>query len=280
MRRPARGRARPRGAQGPQRGVLDQAVRRALPAHDLALRLGRVGQEGVGAAPHRRRERRVDDGGRDEPAVGRALRQEHRPARAVGEAVRGLAHRVVQGPGDDGAGVDGQADDRRRQADPRGRLRVDGRHLGGAGGLRGRRGHPRHGDPAARQDLDRAAGAAARQRRGGAGRRRRLRRLHGDGPAARRGGGRLPRQQHEQPARRGAEDRLDRDGPAVRLGRPRLGRDPGRQPRQRQRARRRLHDDAGSSASSRSCRASASRRRRPPTRSTAPTRRAGTSSSR
>ena len=36
-----------------------------------------------------------------------------------------LPHRVVQGPGDDGAGVDGQADDRRRQADPRGRVRVD-----------------------------------------------------------------------------------------------------------------------------------------------------------
>ena len=40
-------------------------------------------------------------------------------SRPVGQAVRQLAHRVVQGPGDDGAGVDGQADDRRRQADPR-----------------------------------------------------------------------------------------------------------------------------------------------------------------
>ena len=82
----------------------------------------------------------------------------------------------------------------------------------------------------------------------GAGRRRRLRRLHGDRPAAGRGGGRLPREQHEQPARRGAEDRRHRDGPAVRLGRARLGRDPGRQPRQRQRAGRRLHDDAGAGA--------------------------------
>ena len=139
MRRPARGRARHRGAQVPQRGLMDQAVRRALPAHHLALRLGRVGQEGVGAAPRRGRKRRVDAGGRDEPVVGRALRQEHRPGRAVGQAVRRLAHRVVQGPGDDGAGVDGQADDRRRQADPRGRVRVDRRHLGGAGGVRARR---------------------------------------------------------------------------------------------------------------------------------------------
>ena len=70
------------------------------------------------AAPRRRRERRVDAGGGDEPAVGGALRQEHRAAGAVGEAVRDLAHRIVQGPRDDGAGVDGQADDLGRQADP------------------------------------------------------------------------------------------------------------------------------------------------------------------
>ena len=75
-----------------------------------------------------------------------------------------------------------------------------------------------HGHPAARQGLDRAAGAAAGQRRARAGDRRRLRRLHGDGQAAGRGGGRLPGQQHEQPAHRGAEDGRHRDGPAVRLG--------------------------------------------------------------
>ena len=36
-----------------------------------------------------------------------------------------------------------QADDRRRPADARGRLRVDGRHVGVAGGLRRRGGHSR-----------------------------------------------------------------------------------------------------------------------------------------
>ena len=64
-------------AQDPQRGLLDQALRRTLPAHHLAVRLGRVGQEGVGRSPHvARRERRLDDGGRHQPALGRALRQE------------------------------------------------------------------------------------------------------------------------------------------------------------------------------------------------------------
>ncbi len=86
-------------------------------------------------------------------------------SRALGQAVRRLAHRIVQGPRHDGAGVDGQADDRRRQADPRRRLRLDRRHLGGAGRLRRRRRRARDGDPAARQGVDGAAGAAAGQRR-------------------------------------------------------------------------------------------------------------------
>ena len=51
--------------------------------------------------------------------------------------------------------------------------------------------------------------------------RHRLRRLHGDRPAAGRGGRRLPRELDEQPAPRGAEDAVDRDRAAVRLGGPR-----------------------------------------------------------
>ena len=65
---------------------------------------------------------------------------------------------------------------------------------------------------------------------------------------------------------------VDRDGPAVRLGRPRLGRHPGRQPGQRQRAGRRLHDDAGAGAHPEAAAHLRRAGRRPPTRSTAPTR--------
>ena len=80
-------------------------------------------------------------------------------------------------------------------------------------------GHPRGGAPAARQDLDRAAGAAARQRRARARARHRLRRLHGDRAAARRGGGRLPRELDELAAPRGPEDRRDRDRASSSTGR-------------------------------------------------------------
>ncbi len=197
------------------------------------------------AAARARRERRLDARGRHQPALGRTLRARARPVRALGQAVRRLAHRVVQGPGHDGAGVDGEADDRRRQTDPRGRVRLDGRHLGGAGGLRGRGRRARDGDPSARQGLHGSARSAAGQRCQRAGDRRRLRRLHGDRAEARRGRGGLPGQQHELVAHRGAEDRRHRDGAAVRLAGSRLGDHPGRQPRQRQRARRRLSDDEG-----------------------------------
>ena len=94
------------------------------------------------------------------------------------------------------------------------------------------------------QGLAGAAGAAARQRRARAGARHRLRRLHGDRPAAGRGRRRLPRQLDEQPAPRGPEDAVDRDRAAVRLGGAGRRHHPRRQPRQRQRARRRLRPDA------------------------------------
>ena len=114
------------------RGRVDAALRRPLPAQHLPLRLRRLGQEGVGGALHRQREHRVDVRGQHEPPVGRPLRQAARRRGPVGQAVRQLAHRLVQGPRHDGAGLGGQADDGRRRADRRGRLRLDRRHLGRA----------------------------------------------------------------------------------------------------------------------------------------------------
>src|SRR3546814_6615867 len=59
-----------------------------------------------------------------------------RARRGPREAMRDLAQRVVQGPRDDGARLDGRADDRTRPADPRDRVRVDGRHVRRARGVR------------------------------------------------------------------------------------------------------------------------------------------------
>ena len=84
-----------------------------------------------------------------------------------------------------------------------------------------------------------AADPAGRERRDRVRARHRLRRLHGDREAGRREGRHLPRELDEQPAHRGPEDGRHRDRAAVRLGGARLDRDPGRQPRQRVGARRR-----------------------------------------
>ena len=46
---------------------------------------------------------RLDRRGRDEPLLGRAARPRDRRARPVGQALRQLAHRQLQGPRDDGA---------------------------------------------------------------------------------------------------------------------------------------------------------------------------------
>ena len=164
-------------------------------------------------------------------------------SRPLDQAVRHGAHRVVQGPRHDGARVGRAADDRRRQAGARDRLRVHRRHVRVAGGVRRRGRDSRHRDPAARQGLDGAAAAAARQRRARAVGRHRLRRLHGDRPAARGRGRRLPRELDEQPAARRPEDRRHRDRAAVGLGGARRRHHPRRQPRQRQRARRGLRHD-------------------------------------
>ena len=198
---------------------VGEAVRRPLHAHPVAVRLGRVGQEGDGCSPHLRDENVVSmfEGG-SQPVLGPALRRRTWGVEDLWIKLCGNSpHRVVQGPGHDRAGLDGQADDRRRQADPGGGLRLDRRHLGRAGRLRRRGRHPHAGHPAPRQGLDRPAGAAAGQRRHRAGHRRQLRRLHGAGPAAGRRGGRLPGQQHELAAPRGAEDGRHRDRAAVRL---------------------------------------------------------------
>ena len=182
LRGPARGPARPGGAPVAVGRRLDPALRRALSPQHVPLRLGRVGQEGVGAALHRQREHRVDVRGQLEPALGRPLRQAAPRRGPVGQAVRQLPHRVVQGPRHDGAGLRGQADDRGRPAHRRRRLRLDRRHLRRARRLlRGGR-HPLGGAPAEGQGVDRPARAAARQRRAGALARHRLRRLHGRRP--------------------------------------------------------------------------------------------------
>ena len=136
------------------------------------------------------------------------------------------------------------------------RLRLHRRHLRVARGLR-RGGRPAgRRAAAARQDLDRAARAAARPRRARARARHRLRRLHGDRAAARGRGHRLPRQLDEPAAHRGPEDGRDRDRAAVRLGGARLGHPAERQPRQRRRALRGLQDDEGARRHRRATRAS------------------------
>ena len=82
---------------------------------------------------------------------GRSASAAARRRRRVGEAVRQLAHRIVQGPRDDGARVDGRQMIARRAADPRRRLRLDRRHVRVARGVRGRGGHSGDRRAAARQ---------------------------------------------------------------------------------------------------------------------------------
>ncbi len=152
----------------------------------------------------------------------------------------------------------------RRQAHRRDRLRVDRRHLGGARRLRGGGGDPRDRLPAARQDLAGPADPAGRERGDRVRARYRLRRLHGDRPAAGRARRRLPGELDEQPAHRGPEDGGHRDHPAVRLGSAGLAGDPGRQPRQRLGARQGARHAARARADRQASRGSASPRPRRP----------------
>ena len=186
VRAAAAGRARHRGAAAPQPGRVDAPLRRSLQAHRVAVRLGRLGQEGVDLSRDPRRERRLDGRGRHQHLLGRALRHDDRRRGSLGQAVRQLAHRVVQGSRHDGARLGRQADDRRRPRHQRRRVRLDRRHVGGARRLRGGGGDSGDRHPAARARLAGAARAAARQRRARARARHRLRRLHGDRAAPRR----------------------------------------------------------------------------------------------
>ena len=158
----------------------------------------------------------------------------------------------------------------------RGRLRVDRRHVGGARRLRRGRRHPGRSSSCRARKV--SAAQLVQPLANGAlvlaldtdfdGCMAIVQRLAD-------GRGRLPRQLDEQPAARGAEDAVDRDRAAVRLGSARRRRHPGRQPRQRQRARRRVPDDAGPRPDRQAPAARASRRPPRPTRSIAPTRTTG-----
>ena len=100
-------------------------------------------------------------------------------------------------------------------------LRVDGRHLRGARGLRGRgAGHARRGAPSAREDHGRAALPGARVRRDHTRPRHGLRRLHEDRRGPRGRGARLPPEQQERRAPRGTEDDRLRGDPRPRLAVP------------------------------------------------------------
>ena len=87
--------------------LFDDRYRR----NTVPLRVRRLGQEGVGRPLHRQREHRLDLRGRHEPPVGGPLRQDARRRGPLGQAVRQLPHRLLQGPRDDRAGLGRQADD-------------------------------------------------------------------------------------------------------------------------------------------------------------------------
>ena len=214
-------------------GGVDAAVRRALQAHRRGPTARRCGARRSGCCPSIRDENIVsmDEGGTNlfwAERFGRALG----PRRAVGQAVRQLAHRVVQGPRDDGARLDGQADDRATAARcsavacaSTGDTSASLAAYAAAAGIPAIVILPRGKVTTAQLVQPLANGAH------GAVARHRLRRLHGHRAAAGRRRARLPRQLDEQPAARGTEDRRHRDRAAVRLAGARRGHHPGRQPR-------------------------------------------------
>ena len=158
----------------------------------MALRLRRVGQEGMDFAADQGRRCRFALRRRHQSFLGRTLRKDNRGERTLGQTLRQHPQRLVQGPRHDRARVAGQADDFRRRADQSRRLRLHGRHLGGAGHLLRRGGHPVHRAPPARENFRRAAHPADFQRRPRAVSRHRLRRLHAAGPGNHQGRNALP----------------------------------------------------------------------------------------
>ncbi len=144
----------------------------------MALRLRRVGQEGMDFAADQGRRCRFTLRRRHQPFLGRTLWKDNRGKRTLGQTVRQHPQRLVQGPRHDGARVAGQADDFRRRAHQGRRLRLHRRHLGGTGHLLRRGRHPIHRAPPARKNFRRAAHPADFERRARALSRHRLRRLH------------------------------------------------------------------------------------------------------
>ena len=266
---------------GPQRRRVDAPVRRPLQAHRRGPTARRSGARRNGCAPTSATST-SSRWTRAAPTCFWAERfgRDARTRRPVGQAVRQLAHRLVQGPRHDRAGVDGQADDRRRQHRAGRRLRVDRRHLGGAGGLRRRGRHSGAGAPAARQGLHGAAGAAAGQRRDWCWR------STPTSTAAWPSSSGSPSEEGVYLANsmntlrlEGQKTVADRDRPAVRLAGARRGDHPRRQPRQRQRARRRLRHARGARAHPASApRIVVAQAAARPTRSTSPTSELGRSS--
>ncbi len=142
LRRPPSGRARHRGSARPQRRRVDEALRRPLHAHAVALRLGRLGQARVGRAA------RCPTTASCRPA--RAARTSSGPSASAarsGCATCGsscAATRTpgqLQGPGHDRAGQRRAAGHRRGRAlGARAVLREHRRHVGVARGVRRRGG--------------------------------------------------------------------------------------------------------------------------------------------
>ncbi len=203
----AGGAARHGGAGQTWGGGLDEALRGALQEQRVALRLRCLGQEGMDPAPDQRRQHRVSLRRRDEPLLGRAFWEDHRGRGPLDQTLRQHAQRVIQGPRHDGAGLAGQTDDLGRRADQGGGVRLDGRHLGGAGDVLRGGGHSVGGAPAAGQDLHRTVDPAGFQRRPGALPGYRLRWLHEAGAGDHQRPDPLPGQLDELPPRGRPEDR-------------------------------------------------------------------------
>ena len=196
------------------------------------------------------------------------------PRRPVGQAVRQQAHRVVQGPRHDRAGLGGQADDRRRQLDRGRRVRLHRATLGLAGRLRGGRRHSR------RSCSCRGARSPPRSSCSRSPTAPWCSRSTPTSTAAWPSSSAWPREERVYLANSMNSLRLEgQKTVAIEIVQqfdwqvPDVVDHPGRQPRQRQRARRGLRPDGELGRHAASGRASSWRRPKRPTRSTWPTER-------
>ena len=207
----------------------------------VAVRLRRLGQEGVDLPRVPRRKRRFDGRRWDEYLPGGTLGREMGARRPLGEDVRQLAHRIVQGSGMTVlVSVVKQmiADGRSHRR----RLRVDRRHVGGPRRLRGGRRHSGDGHSAAR-GFRRRSSSSRSPTAHCARARHRLRRLHGDRPAAGRGRSVYLANSMNASGIEGQKSCRSKSS-SVDWEVPTSSSCP-RQPRQRRRDRRRVRDDAG-----------------------------------